>query len=60
MFSANLNQSAICSFTKRVYKIAIKRDSSPKHFLEVTKEIERLQQNALDKLRFLDPDSEQV
>ena len=36
-------------------KIAIKRDCSPKHFLEVTKGIERLQQNAIDKLRFLDP-----
>ena len=47
-------------FIKRVYKIAIKNASIPKHFLEVTKGIKRLQQNALDKLRFLDPDSEQV
>ena len=57
MFSDDLNSSVICSFTKRVYEIAIKRDSSPKRFLEVTKGIERLQQNDLDKLRFLDPDS---
>ena len=52
--------SLICSFAKRVYKIATKRDSSPKHFLKVIKGIERLQQKALDKHRFLDPDSEQV
>ena len=45
---------------KRVYKIAIKRVSSPKHFLEVTTGIERLQQNALDRLRFSDLDSEQA
>ena len=38
------------------YKKKLKR----KIFLEVTKGIERLQQNALDKLRFSDPDSEQV
>ena len=52
MFSTNLNYSVICSFTKRVYKIAMKNASIPKHFLEVTKGIERLLQNALDKLRF--------
>ena len=33
-------------------------DSSPKHFLEVTKGIERLQQNALDKLGISDPNSD--
>ena len=60
MFSTDFNQSVICSFTKRVQKIAIKRGSSPKHFLEATKGIERLQQNASDKLRFSDPDSEQA
>ena len=37
-----------------------KRDSGPKHFLEVTEGIELLQQNALDKLRFSDPVSEQT
>ena len=36
MFSTDLRQ-LICSFNKRAYKIAIKRDSVPKHFLEVTK-----------------------
>ena len=60
MFSTDFNWSVICSFTKRVWKISIKRDSTPKHFLEVTKGIERLQQNASDKLRFSDPDSEQA
>ena len=50
----------ICSFNKRVHKIAIKRDSSPKHLLEVTKGIEDLQQNVLAKLRYLDPDSDEV
>ena len=52
MFSTDLNQSVIYSFTQRVYKIAIKRDSSPKYFPEVTKEIEHLQQNTLDKTVF--------
>ena len=60
MASTDLNLSEICSFTKRVYKIAIKRDSNPKLFVKVTKGIEHLQQNALDKLRFSDSDSEQV
>ena len=35
----------------------MERDSSPKYFLEVNKGIEHLQQNALGKLHFLDPDS---
>ena len=56
MFSTDFNLSVICSFTKKVYKIAMKRDSSPEHFLEVIKGIEHLQQNALNKLRFSDPD----
>ena len=30
MFSNDLNQSVICSFTKRVYKIAIKKRLQPK------------------------------
>ena len=46
------------SFTKKACKFAIKRD--PKNFLEVAKEIEHLQQNALVKLRFSDSDSGQV
>ena len=48
------------NFTKRGYKIDIKRDSTAKKFLEVTKGIEHLQQNVLDKLRFSDPNSKQV
>ena len=48
----------IPSFTKKACKFAVKKDS--KIFLEVTKGIERLQQNALVKLRFSDSDSEQV
>ena len=60
MFLTHLYKSVICSFTKRGYKIVITRNSSAKKFLEVTKGIERLQQNALDKLRFSDPDSELV
>ena len=43
------------SFTKKDFKFVIKRD--PKNFLEVAKEIERLQQNALVKLRFSYSDS---
>ena len=38
----------------------IKEDSKPKYFLEVTKGMERLQQNALDKLRFSDFELQQV
>ena len=33
-------QLILYSFTKRVYKIAIKRNAVPKHFLEVTKGID--------------------
>ena len=55
MFLTHLYKSLTSSFTKRCYKIFIKRNSSAKKFLEVTKGIERLQQNALDKLRFSDP-----
>ena len=44
-------QKSFFLFTIRVCKIAIKSDSSPKYFLEVTKWTERLQQNALDKFR---------
>ena len=46
------------SFTKKACKFVIKRDS--KEFLEVAIGIERLQQNTLVKLRFLDSDSGQV
>ena len=35
-------------------------NSSPKHFVEATKGIERFQQNASDKLRFSDPETEQA
>ena len=35
-------------------------DSSTKHFLEITKNIERLQQDAIDRLRFSDVGSEQA
>ena len=59
-FQLILISQLICSFTKRVQKIAIKRDSSPKHVLEVIKGIEHLQQNASDKLHFSDPESEQA
>ena len=52
MFLTHLEKSVICSFTKRCYKIVIKKNSSAKKFLEVAKGIERVQQNALDKLRF--------
>ena len=48
MFLTHLYKSIICSFTKRCYKIVIKRNSSAKKFLEVTKGIERFQQNAID------------
>ena len=60
MFSTYLHQSLICSVTKKACKFAIKRGSSPKIFLEVTKGIDLLQQNALDKLCFSDSDSKQV
>ena len=60
IFLTHLYKSVICSFNKRCSKIVIKRNSSAKFFLKVTKGIECLQQNALDKLRFSDPDSEQV
>ena len=53
-------KSVMCSFAKRCYKIVIKRNSSANRLLEVTKGIARLQQNALDKLHFSDPNSEQV
>ena len=35
-------------------------DSSTKHFLEITKDKERLQQDAIDPLRFSGFDSEQA
>ena len=57
MFSTDLRY-VICSFTKKACKFAIKRDS--KNFLEVTKRMERLQQNSLVKVRFSDSDSGQV
>ena len=60
MFSTDLHYSLICSVTKKACIFAIKKDSSPKTFLEVTKGIDHLQQNALEKLRFSDSDSEQV
>ena len=47
MFSTDFHQSLICSVTKNACKFAIKRDSSPKIFLEVTKGIDLLQQNAV-------------
>ena len=53
MFSTDLHQSSICSVTNKACNFAIKRDSSLKIFLEVTKGIDLLQQNTLDKLRFL-------
>ena len=56
MFSTDFDYSVICRFTKGVQKIAMKRDSSPKHVLEITKGKERLQQNASGKLRFSDPE----
>ena len=59
MFLTQLDKRGY-SFTKRGYKIDIKRDSTAKKFLEVTKGIEHLQQNVLDKLRFSDPNSKQV
>ena len=40
MFSTGLYQSLICSITKKACKFAIKRDPSPKIFLEVTKGID--------------------
>ena len=46
------------SFTKKACKFAIKRGS--KFFHEITKGLERLQQNALVKLHFSDSDSEQI
>ena len=60
MFSTDPHRSLICSVTKKACKFAINRDSSPKIFLEVTKRIDLLQQDTLDKLRFSDSDSEQV
>ena len=57
MFLTHLYKSVMCRFTKRCYKIVIKINSSAKKFVEVTKGIERLQQNAL---RFSNPNSEQV
>ena len=38
----------------------LQKGSSTKHFLRVTKGIEHLQQNAVDRLRFSDFDSEQT
>ena len=46
------------SFTKKACRFITKTDS--KNFLEITKRIEHLQQNALVKLRFSDFDSGQV
>ena len=48
----------VCSSTKGC-KFAIKRDSSAKNVLEVTKGTEHLQQNVLVILRFSDSESEQ-
>ena len=41
-------------------KNLLQRYSSTKNFLGVTKGIKRLQQNAIDRLRFSDLNSEQV
>ena len=60
MFSTDFHQSLIYSFAKATFEFTIKGDSSQKNFLEVTKGIERLQQNALNKLCFSDSNSEQV
>ena len=49
----------ISTFTKKACKFAVKRDSIPKFFLEVSKGIERLQ-NAFDEIHFSDSNSEQV
>ena len=38
----------------------LQRDSSTKHFLGVTKSIKRLQQNAVNRLRFSGLNSEQA
>ena len=51
MLSTDLHWSITCSFTKKACKFAIKRDSSRKKCQT---------QNALDKLHFLDYNSEQV
>ena len=49
------------SFTKKAWKcVHLSMCSDPKNFLEVAKGIERLQQNALFKLRFSDSDSGQA
>ena len=58
-FSPNPGDVFNWSSLVKACKFAVKRDSIPKFFLEVTKGIERLQ-NAFDEIHFSDSSSEQV